>query len=133
MHTTANTSLTTSPSTPTSNGPSALPAPGAVTAARVVLGLHGLLIVGLGAALMNTTAVPQGLAIASIVEGVLRIALAFLLRRGARGVRRGTVVVCAIGAGAAAMNMPFGIVGIALNVAIVRCLNTDDSKEFLAA
>lgn len=83
---------------------------------------------------MNTTAVPQGLAIASIVEGVLRIALTrFLLRRGARGVRRGTIVVCAIGAGAAAMNMPFGIIGIALNVAVVRCLNTDDSKEFLAA
>ena len=34
---------------------------------------------------------------------------------------------------AAAMNLPFGIIGIAVNVAVARCLNTESSKAHLGA
>lgn len=107
--------------------------PGSVTAARVVLVLHGLLIGGLGFLLLDQPAVPQWLAIGSIVEGGLRIVLGLKLQRGTHHIRKAALVLAGIGTVVSALNLPFGIIGIALNVSVYRCLGTAPAKEHFGA
>ncbi len=125
------TTLTTTPSS-AAHGTFVPRTPGSVTAARVVLVLHGLVLGGLGALMMNTPEIPSWLVMATAGEGLLRIVLAAALRRGARRTRSAAIVLAVIGAVIAGLNMPLGIIGIALNGAVVRCLQTEAAKDHFA-
>lgn len=73
------------------------------------------------------------LGVASIVEGVVRIALGVGLRRNARRTRKGLLVLSVLGAffGFAAGGL--SLIGGVLSVVVGRLLLREDSKEFLGS
>lgn len=123
------TTLTTTTAETSGTGHDRRHAPASVIAGRVVLALHGLALVGLGVLVLGEPRIPALIGILSVVEGVVRLALAAALREDARRTRATAVVLAAIGVGVAAMNLPWGLIGVAVNVVIVRCLSTEAAKE----
>jgi hypothetical protein len=110
--------------------------PGAVIAARIVIVAQGALVLALGWLILSApadAAVPAALGVASIVEGAVRIALGLLLRRGARIVRKIAVVIGAAGMILGFMTGGFGFVSAAVSFVVVRCLCSEDAREFLGA
>jgi hypothetical protein len=78
-----------------------------------VLGALGGLIIAEGMA---------GLGIATIVEGVLRLATAIGVRRDSRGWNTFGLAHCGVAIFAATLALPLGIIGVGINVALIRGL-----------
>jgi len=108
--------------------------PATVRTARTVVIVQGALVLGLGCLLLTTdgSAVSAGVAVASIVEGLLRVTAGICLRRGAHIARILTLVLCMLGIVAGFAAGGVGLVGAGLSVLVGRCLNTDEAKAYFA-
>ena len=135
--------LTTSISTSTSVATSAVTSrhqqvagrtPTSALAARAIITVQGVLVLGLGCLLFaaHQPGISGGIAVASIVEGLLRITVGICLRRGAHVVRVLALALCILGIVAGFAAGGVALIGAALSVVVGRCLNTTEAKAYFA-
>lgn len=105
--------------------------PSAVTTAKVVTLVQAGLLLAAGIILLLGGVTV--LSVAFLVEGALRLGLAVGLRRGARRTRLALLVLGGIGVFAGFAGGGLSIIGGIVNIVVMRCLLTDDAKEFLGA
>lgn len=106
--------------------------PTEVTAARVIAIVQGALVLAAGV-LMVLDGPYAVLGIVSAVEGAARIGLGIALRRGARRVRIALLVLAGLGVFGGVVAKGLGLIGAAVSVVIIRCLQSDEAKRHLAA
>jgi hypothetical protein len=110
-----------------------VPTPGYLHAARIIMIIHGALVLVSGIYLVRADdiAIPSALAWVSVVEGGLRVLVASLFRRGANALRVAALVLCGIGVIGGVMAGGLGILLSAVpNLIVLRCLLHEDTKEW---
>jgi hypothetical protein len=110
-----------------------IPTPGYLHAARIIMIVHGALVLVSGIYLVRADdiAIPSALAWVSVVEGGLRVIVASLFRRGANALRVAALVLCGIGVIGGFMAGGLGILlSAAPNLIVLRCLIHEDTKEW---
>lgn len=106
--------------------------PAEVTAARVIAIVQGALVLAAGV-LLVLSGQHVVLGVVSAVEGAARIGLGIALRRGARRVRIALLVLAGLGVFSGVVAQGVALIGALVNVAVIRCLQTDEAKRHLAA
>ncbi len=124
------------PDLPTTPTPSRVTAAAAVVYVGAALGIiTGLLTLGADDEVFTDVDVDPGVAKTFAVIGlaiaVAQILLATRLRRGSRSARSGIIVLAALGLAQGVLNLPVGIVAIAVNAVVIYLVRfAPESRAF---